>query len=64
MDGRLSSRVGSRVGSFLSLLAIVGLLFGVPLALIIFVGWPLPHDLPTWDQIRDAFEKNGVGASA
>lgn len=57
---RFPSRAGSRVSSLFSLLAIVGLLLGVPLALMIFVGWPLPRDVPSWDQIRNALEEDGV----
>ena len=60
MDGRMSSRVATRLGSLLSLLAIIGLLFGVPLALALFVGWPLPRSIPAWSDITDAFERNGL----
>ncbi|HEV7760576.1 MAG TPA: LysM peptidoglycan-binding domain-containing protein, partial [Acidimicrobiales bacterium] len=56
----LASRFATRVRSLLSLLAITGLLVGVPLALIILVGWPLPTAVPTFDALRDAFERDGV----
>ena len=42
----LASRFATRVRSLLSLLAITGLLVGVPLALIVLVGWPLPTAVP------------------
>jgi nucleoid-associated protein YgaU/DNA-binding SARP family transcriptional activator len=60
MDDHLSSRFLSRLASLSSLLAIVGLLFGVPLALVVYVGWPLPHEVPTWDSVRGAFQREGV----
>ncbi|WP_326550115.1 hypothetical protein [Micromonospora sp. NBC_01813] len=42
-------RTAVRAGSGLALLAVVT---GVPAGLVFFIGWPLPHDLPTtWDQI-------------
>ena len=56
----LWSRVATRFGALLSLLTIVGLVFGVPIALAVFVGWPLPDHVPTADQLRDAFERQGV----
>ncbi|WP_328452067.1 hypothetical protein [Amycolatopsis sp. NBC_00438] len=32
--------------------ALVGLVAGLPWALVRFVGWPLPDQLPTWDEIQ------------
>ncbi|HEY3143827.1 MAG TPA: LysM peptidoglycan-binding domain-containing protein, partial [Acidimicrobiales bacterium] len=60
MERTFSSHAMSRIGSLISLLAILGLLFGVPVALAVFVGWPLPHGVPSWDEIRQAFERDGV----
>lgn len=36
------------------------LLVGVPLALIVVVGWPLPHSWPTADQVRTLLETSGI----
>ncbi|ROO62987.1 transcriptional activator [Micromonospora sp. Llam0] len=42
-------RTAVRAGSGLALLTVTA---GVPTGLVFFIGWPLPHDLPTtWDQI-------------
>src|ERR671911_664988 len=35
-------------------------LVGVPAALIITVGWPLPRSIPSLEQISDAFNSRGV----
>jgi DNA-binding SARP family transcriptional activator len=35
-----------------ALLALAGLVAGVPVGLWRLVGWPLPHTLPTWHQLR------------
>ena len=35
-------------------------LAGVPAALIITVGWPLPHSIPSLQQLTDAFDRHGV----
>ncbi|MEV6831251.1 hypothetical protein [Amycolatopsis sp. NPDC051102] len=32
--------------------ALLGLVAGLPWALVQFVGWPLPDELPTWDEIQ------------
>ncbi|NED41256.1 hypothetical protein G3I65_15020 [Amycolatopsis sp. SID8362] len=32
--------------------ALLGLVAGLPWALVRFVGWPLPDQLPTWDEIQ------------
>ena len=34
-----------------ALAALVALLIGVPWTLWHFIGWPLPHVLPTWEQV-------------
>lgn len=43
-----------------SLLTALGLVFGVPLALVLFVGWPLPSEIPTWDGFTEALEQQGI----
>lgn len=56
----LGSRVATRLGSIVSLATIFALIVGVPVALAVFVGWPLPHEVPTMQQVSDAFERQGV----
>ena len=56
----LGSRVATRLGSIVSLATIFALLVGVPVALAVFVGWPLPSEVPTMQQVSDAFERQGV----
>jgi len=44
-----AGRTAVRAGSGIALLAVVA---GIPAGLVSFIGWPLPHDLPTrWDEI-------------
>jgi DNA-binding SARP family transcriptional activator/LysM repeat protein len=40
--------------------ALTGLLVGVPLALVLTVGWPLPHSLPTVDEVRTLLATSGI----
>jgi len=40
------------------------LLAGVPLMLVLLVGWPLPHTLPNWSQITLAFQTQGIDSGA
>ncbi len=35
-------------------LALIGLLLVLPWALVNFVGWPLPRQVPPWDELRRA----------
>lgn len=46
--------------SLASLLAALGLLLGVPVALVLFVGWPLPTEMPTWASFTESLEQQGV----
>ena len=43
-----------------SLLGLLILLVGVPVALGALVGWPLPHSWPSWTQLRTLFETSGI----
>lgn len=43
-----------------SLLAALVLVVGVPVALVLAVGWPLPTEIPTWEGFRDALEQQGL----
>jgi DNA-binding SARP family transcriptional activator/nucleoid-associated protein YgaU len=38
----------------------VALLAGIPLALVMTVGWPLPRVVPAFDELREAFDRRGV----
>ncbi len=43
-----------------ALLVLTALLVGVPIALWVFVGWPLPHAIPTWGQLRAGLTAHGI----
>ncbi|MGH9212820.1 MAG: BTAD domain-containing putative transcriptional regulator [Acidimicrobiales bacterium] len=54
-----ANRVGARrlsdvTRGFVALLGVLVLTVGVPVALIAWVGWPLPAEVPTVDQVTDA----------
>jgi nucleoid-associated protein YgaU/DNA-binding SARP family transcriptional activator len=42
------------------LLAGLVMLAGVPIVLVLAVGWPLPREIPSLDQLREAFNRRGV----
>ena len=44
----------------LSLVTLCALLVGVPVALTVFVGWPLPHSWPSMTQVRNVLETSGI----
>jgi DNA-binding SARP family transcriptional activator/LysM repeat protein len=50
-------RAAAGLGAFAVL---ASLLVGVPLALILTVGWPLPHSLPTVDEVRTLLATSGI----
>jgi len=54
------SRAAALLKGVLALAALVGLAAGVPWALVHFVGWPLPHALPTWAQLRSGLTQHGI----
>ena len=41
-------------------LALIGLLLVLPWALVTFVGWPLPHQVPSWDELRRALAGSSI----
>lgn len=43
-----------------ALILLAGLLIGVPTALWHYIGWPLPHALPTWAQVRSGLTSQGI----
>jgi DNA-binding SARP family transcriptional activator len=48
------------VAGALSMVGLLALLVGAPLALGVLVGWPLPHSWPSWSQVRTLFETSGI----
>jgi DNA-binding SARP family transcriptional activator len=50
--------LGRVVRGVVALAALVALLGGVPWALWHYIGWPLPHALPTWEQVSQALSGN------
>jgi DNA-binding SARP family transcriptional activator len=60
MSGRLT-RIAEGVGA---LALLVSLVVGVPSALVHFVGWPLPHHLPSPAAVGRALDRHGIPAEA
>ena len=52
--------LGRLVRGLGGLAALVVLLAGIPWGLWRYVGWPLPHTLPTWTELGRALTSNGV----
>ncbi|HEX4791936.1 MAG TPA: hypothetical protein VH372_25945, partial [Actinospica sp.] len=50
---RTAGDIGRAVGALLLLLLLLG---AIPFALVRFVGWPLPHQLPTMDSLRQPLD--------
>jgi DNA-binding SARP family transcriptional activator len=48
------------VKGFLALVALVALVAAVPWALWHYVGWPLPHRLPSWSQFTTTLGQHGI----
>ena len=46
--------LGRLLRGLAALVVLAGLLVGVPVGLWVFIGWPLPHALPTWTQLARA----------
>jgi DNA-binding SARP family transcriptional activator/LysM repeat protein len=55
-----SSRARSWLSGTGALLALVILIVGVPLGLVVAVGWPLPHQVPSLDGLRSALTSRGI----
>jgi nucleoid-associated protein YgaU/DNA-binding SARP family transcriptional activator len=49
-----------RAAAVVRVLAGLTLLAGVPAALVVTVGWPLPREVPSLEQLREAFDRHGV----
>jgi hypothetical protein len=50
-------RLAKGMGALVVLGAIV---LGIPWALWHFIGWPLPHTVPDWDQVRRGLDQRGI----
>ena len=49
---RLADTIGALVRSLLALVVLAVLLVGLPWGLVRFVGWPLPHTVPSWSDVE------------
>ncbi|MER0447576.1 BTAD domain-containing putative transcriptional regulator [Streptomyces sp. Edi4] len=49
---------GDFAKAFLAFVALLGLVVGVPAALVASVGWPLPHRMPSLDMVRQQISVN------
>ena len=58
------TRLAHLVKGLGALAVLVGLVAGVPWALWHFIGWPLPHHLPTAAQVGRALNHQGIPAQA
>ncbi len=58
------ARLARLVKGLAALAVLVGLMAGVPWALWHFIGWPLPHHLPTAAQVGRALNRQGIPAQA
>jgi DNA-binding SARP family transcriptional activator len=54
------SRATALAKGAIALVALAGMAAGIPWALVHFVGWPLPHALPTWAQLRAGLTQRGI----
>ena len=52
---RSASRIGPILQSVVAIAALLVVVIGVPLALIYFVGWPVPSPRPTMNELGDIF---------
>lgn len=57
------SRARTVSKGFIALVAVVALVAGVPWALWHFVGWPLPHQSPSWSQFTGDLRRQGIADS-
>jgi DNA-binding SARP family transcriptional activator len=56
----LAKALGRLARGLVGLTALVTLLAGIPWGLWHWVGWPLPHTIPTWADVSAALTRNGV----
>jgi DNA-binding SARP family transcriptional activator len=52
-SGHLGYRLGRCVRGLIALAALAVLVIGLPWALVGYLGWPLPHHVPTWPEVQD-----------
>ena len=58
--GRLLRRLGRLLWGLGALLVLLALVGGVPAVLWLYVGWPLPHALPTLAELARALTQDGI----
>jgi hypothetical protein len=56
------TKVAQLVKGLVALGMLTGLVVGVPWALCHFVGWPLPHQVPSAAQVGRALNRQGISA--
>jgi len=59
-SGFVMARVGRVVRGLVALGLLVALVAGIPWALWHFVGWPLPHHVPSVGQVGHALNQRGI----
>jgi hypothetical protein len=59
-SGFVMARVGRVVKGLGALVLLVALVVGVPWALWHFIGWPLPHHVPSVGQVGHALNQRGI----
>jgi DNA-binding SARP family transcriptional activator len=57
------SRAATVSKGLFALLALGALVAGVPWALWHFVGWPLPHQIPSWSKVSGDLSRHGIADS-
>lgn len=55
-----ATRLGAVASGGLSLLLLAALLLGVPIGLYVLAGWPLPHEVPSWDEVSNALTSTDI----
>ncbi|MDA8283439.1 MAG: peptidoglycan-binding protein, partial [Actinomycetota bacterium] len=60
----MTQRLRHVATGFAALVALAGLLGAIPWALWHFVGWPLPHHVPSAAEVGRALEHRGIPAQA
>ncbi len=58
------TRLARLAGGLAALCVLAALAAGVPWALVHFVGWPLPHHVPSAAQVGRALDRHGIPAQA
>jgi len=54
------TRINQLVRGIGALLFLAALVVGIPWALWHFIGWPLPHGVPSWGQLHRGLDQHGI----